>query len=67
MITLLKRLLDKEMRPAMTKQITTLEKTFTWKMETQLTQRMLADVNSETDQMDRVYDRLQLKNRWLQS
>lgn len=46
MITLLKRLVDEGIRPAMAEQITTNEKTFTLKMKTVLTQRMLAVVNS---------------------
>lgn len=37
MITLLKYLLDEGIRPAIAEQITTLEKTFTLKMETMLT------------------------------
>lgn len=45
-IILLKRLMDEGITPDMAKQISILEKTFTRKMETLLTQRILAVVNS---------------------
>lgn len=58
MITLLKCLLDYGIRPAMTLQITTLEKVFTVKIDILLTQMMISMVNSQMNHMDRVYDRL---------
>lgn len=50
----------------MAEQIMTLEKTFILKLETLLTQRMLALVNSKTNHIDRVYDGLQKKDIKLQ-
>lgn len=62
MVILLKHLLDKGIRPVMAEKITILERTFTLKMKTLLTQRMLAMVNSQTIHVNRVYDCLQQEN-----
>lgn len=67
MIMLLKRQLDEGIRAAMAEQITTLEKTFTLKMETLLTQRLLTVVDSQTNHRDRVHDSLQKENMRIQS
>lgn len=67
LITLLKCLQDKGIRATMAEQITTLQKTFTMKMETLQTHRMLVVVNSQMNLMDRVYEPLKQENMKLES
>lgn len=66
MVTLLKWLLNEGIKPTMEEKITTLENIFSLKMETALTQRMPSMVNTQTTDMDSIYDRLQQKNIKLQ-
>lgn len=51
----------------MTEQITTEENIFTLKIKTLLTQRILSLANTETVDVDQMYDRLQQENRRLQN
>lgn len=67
MVLLFKRLLHERIRPAMAELIMTLEMIFTLKIETLLTQRLLAVVNSQTNHIDRVYDFLQQEKMRQQS
>lgn len=62
MVTLLKRLLDQRMKPAMTEQIMTVKNIFILKMETLLTQMMPSIANTQSTLIDEIYDGLQQEN-----
>lgn len=66
MVTLLRYILNERMTPVIAQQITTLENSFTLKMETLLIQRTKSMANSKTMYMDRLYDHLQQENSKLQ-
>lgn len=66
MVSLLKRLLDEGINPAMAEQILALEIIFTLKIKTLLTQMMLSMANCQTTHIDGTYYRFQQRNVKLQ-
>lgn len=62
MVTILRRLIDEKIAAVIAQQITTLENSFTLKMEILLRKRTLSRENTHTEHTDRLYDRLQQKN-----
>lgn len=61
-VILLRSLLDREIVPVIAQQTKTLENSFTLKMVTLLTQRILGMTNTQTACVDRLYDCLQQEN-----